>query len=494
VIDQMNGRTAILSEDPPREAQTGFTELVNVLGKIVAEVRVAELRYPDGTTGFAPTRVVLNRGEEAVKAAINAINAGQWSIPGERQDFEPGLARFRDMPYAADLYPAREMRMLAAIRLWGVLRYFNPYVSQMGDKWDDVLVELLPRIADARDAREYHRAMAEMAARSGDAGCAARSSATADLFGPATAPFEVRFLEGQPVITRMFKANSAEVGDVILKINDNPVQNRIEELSRLIAAPGQEARWSQLGRYLVTAASAGMAKVTVKGKNGEPRDLMVALNPANQTNVPEGRSGDAIRLLDERTGYADLERIEAPDVEKIFEKFSNTAAIIFDLRGYPRYHAMTIAAHLASGGQTVAAELFHNVVGIGTGDNHISLQQSELRIPRQPRPDYKGKTVALIDDLALSLGGESAMYLKSANQTVLIGSTAFPMFANYATLLELPGGIKVTFSGEMPRWPGGKLLYPDGVKADILVRPTIGGLREKRDEVLEAAIQYLKKD
>ena len=94
IIDQVNGRTAILSEDPPRDLQAGFTELFNVLGKVVAEVRVAELRYADGSTGFAPTRVVLNRGDEAVKAAVNSVIDGQWGMPGERPQFHPAHRDF----------------------------------------------------------------------------------------------------------------------------------------------------------------------------------------------------------------------------------------------------------------------------------------------------------------------------------------------------------------------------------------------------------------
>ena len=41
---------------------------------------------------------------------------------------------------------------------------------------------------------------------------------------PATAPFEVRFIENQPVVTRIFKASPAQPGDIILKIDGKPVQ------------------------------------------------------------------------------------------------------------------------------------------------------------------------------------------------------------------------------------------------------------------------------
>ena len=102
--------------------------------------------------------------------------------------------------------------------------------------------------------------------------------------------------------------------------------------------------------------------------------------------------------------------------------------------------------------------------------------------------------MALIDDVAGSLTGENAMCLKAANNTILIGSTAFPLSALFATRFDVPGGIKVSFSGQIPRWPGGKLLYPEGLQPDIEVHPTIAGIRAGRDEVLDAAVEYLGKN
>lgn len=493
IVDQAIGRTAIISEDQPREVQAGITELVTVLGKVVAEIRVAEIRYPDGTTGFAPSRVVLNRGDEAVKAAISAMKAGQWNMPGERPKFQAGTASFRDAAYPDKVYPDRELRILAAMRLWGILRYFDPYLSMTSGKWDDALIEYLPRVADAKDAREYETALLELAARSGDPAVTVLSPTLGDLLGPATAPVEIRFIEGKPVVTREFKPSGFAVGDVIQKIGDRPVQARIDDLSRVFAAPYDSARQSLIGRFLLTTSTELDLKVTVLRKDGQSHEVTFKTARANQTSPPSPRSAQPIRLIDERTGYVDLERIEAADVDKVFEQFKNTAAIIFDLRGYPRSHAPQIAAHINNSGRTLAVELFRNIFGIGSGESYVSFRQSELRLPRMPNPDYKGKTVALIDDLTPSLTGESAMYLKAANSnTVLIGSTAYPYFPNAITTANLPGNSKLVFSGETPRWPGGKFVYPEGIKPDVPAIPTLAGLREKADEVLEAAMLYVK--
>ena len=132
-------------------------------------------------------------------------------MPGERPKFQPGTSAFRDMPYADNPYPSREMRILAAIRIWGILHYFDPYISAMGDKWDDVLVEFLPKFSEAKDAREYHLAVAEMVARSGDVGAGTRSPQIG-VFGSAAPPFEVRFIEKQPVITRRLQGRPGTTG------------------------------------------------------------------------------------------------------------------------------------------------------------------------------------------------------------------------------------------------------------------------------------------
>src|ERR1019366_8427932 len=387
VIDQIHGHTAVFSEDPPGDSQAGYTELVNVLGKVVAEVRVAELYYPDGTTGFAPNRVVLNRGQEAIKPAAQAIRSMEWGMPGERPNFQLRPSAFRDMPYADNPYPSREMRILAAFRIWGILHYFNPRVSTLADKWDDVLVELLPKFSEAKSALEYHLAIAEMAARTGDESCQARSTQLEAIFGTAEPPFEVRFVEGQPVITLLFKRGSAQAGDVILKIDGLPVQNRIDQVSRYFAASAPLALETRLCRFLLTGPSPGTIKLTVRGKDNTERDISVMVSPDNQKIRAAHRSGDSVRLIDEKIGYADLERAGSA-LDAMFEKFQHTSAIIFDLRGYPRDTAMAISARLGNRNQPVAAEFLRNVVSIGASESHISFLQTELRIPRTAGQRY----------------------------------------------------------------------------------------------------------
>ena len=232
----------------------------------------------------------------------------------------------------------------------------------------------------------------------------------------------------------------------------------------------------------------------MQGKDGTPRDIAVPLNDENQKAIPAARGGDAIRLINERIGYADLERIESSELDGMFDKFQQTAAIIFDLRGYPRHRYDHRGPPGRWQSSRPVAELFRNLVGIdaGTGvaDGHISYLESEMRVSSATKPRYKGKTVALIDGFSRSLTGESAMCFKAMN-SILVGNTTFPVFASYSTVFDVPGGIKMFFSGQIPRWPNGKMVLPEGVQPDVEARPTIAGIRAGWDEVLDAAVEDL---
>jgi len=59
------------------------------------------------------------------------------------------------------------------------------------------------------------------------------------------------------------------------------------------------------------------------------------------------------------------------------------------------------------------------------------------------------------------------------------------------TNLVLPGGIIVSFSGHDVRHADGRQLQQIGIQPQITAEPTPRGIREGRDEVLEAAIKYL---
>jgi C-terminal processing protease CtpA/Prc len=495
ILEQFANRTAIISEDPPRTGQAGFTELVPVYGSITAEVRVAEYRYPDGTTEFAPNRVVLNRGADAVNAAAKSVDAGESFIPAGRPPFQIFSAGFRDVG-DSEPYPSRERRILAAIRTWGIFHYFDPDVTSMGSQWDDVFIELIPKIADAHNAAEFNQAIAAMVARTRDPLATVASDELAKFYGQAAPPFEVRFIENQPVVTQVFNSAQscpAKPGDIILAIDGAPIAGRIAELTAHLAGPNQTVVMARVASLLLNRPAEGSIHLKVRRADGTEPDLSVSVNRRNLDYQVSHRTGDVVRLINDKLGYVDLERIATNGIDEMFAKLANTSAIIFDLRGYARnvVGSYSIAPHLAASERPVAAKFFKNIVGIGLeAQDHITVQQTDARVPRDTNPHYKGKTIALVDDSAVGHSEDCAMFLKAANKSVIIGSRPAGGFAGITSQFDLPGGLHVFFSGESPHWPDGRSLYPAGLQPDIVVTPTLAAIRAGKDEILDRAIAY----
>jgi C-terminal processing protease CtpA/Prc len=86
------------------------------------------------------------------------------------------------------------------------------------------------------------------------------------------------------------------------------------------------------------------------------------------------------------------------------------------------------------------------------------------------------------------------MAFRSSPQTVVLGSTTAGADGNVSSI-PLPGRFNSMISGIGVFYPDGKATQQIGIVPDITVRPTIEGIRDGRDEVLEEGVrQILGKD
>src|SRR5262249_51538229 len=164
-----------------------------------------------------------------------------------------------------------------------------------------------------------------------------------------------------------------------------------------------------------------------------------------------------------------------------------TKAIIFDMRGYPKGTAWAIAPRINTKGAKHAADFRRPIVGPLSEGSFQFLQP----IPdRGGRPLYRGRTVMLIDERTISQAEHTGLFFEASNGTTFVGSPT--MGANGdVTTLTLPGDLVVSFSGHDVRHADGRQLQRVGLVPHIEVRPTIKGIRDGRDEVLERARNFL---
>jgi C-terminal processing protease CtpA/Prc len=108
-------------------------------------------------------------------------------------------------------------------------------------------------------------------------------------------------------------------------------------------------------------------------------------------------------------------------------------------------------------------------------------------------PDYyKGKVIILINEITQSQAEYTTMALRKAPFATVIGSTTAGADGDVSQFF-LPGGISTMISGIGVYYPDGKETQRVGIVPDIEVKPTINGIRLRKDELLDKAIELINK-
>lgn len=503
---QAERKAAIVAEGSATDASRVATYPIPLTGGLQARIRVEEVVGSDGTLGVQPSLTVpvsqvAGDDNPAFQAAVAL--ARDFKIPATGpKAVAAAAAPPMEKQYSLDPYPALEYRLLAAFRIWTIANYFFPYKDLMGEDWDAVLKEFIPRMEQAEDGMAYFWAVSEMAAHLHDSHVLVWGPLARERFG-APPPVVLRMIEEMPVITGLrdeqaAKAAGVEVGDVILKVEGEDALARLAAFSKYQAASTtQRLGWDVANRFLLTGPDNTKVALTIRDRNDRIKEVSLP-RKLEYLKRRVTRPGEIFRVLPGNIGYADLERLTEPQVDAMFEKFKDTGAIIFDMRGYPSGgFTRTIAPRLTEK-ERVGAALFHDPVVIAQRGADAYLSQSVTQTTVQGiRPTnkwrYKGKTVMLIDERAISQAEHTGLFFEVANGTKFIGSPTAGANGN-VTWFFVPGSIRLSFTGMSVRHADGRQLQRVGLAPDVPVSPTIKGIREGKDEVLEKALEYLARE
>ncbi|WP_082577882.1 S41 family peptidase [Flavobacterium sp. Root186] len=109
-------------------------------------------------------------------------------------------------------------------------------------------------------------------------------------------------------------------------------------------------------------------------------------------------------------------------------------------------------------------------------------------------PDYyKGNVILLVNEKSISHSEFTAMTLKVAPKATVIGSqTAGSDGRSYR--FEIIKGIWTSFTTYGVFYPDKKETQRIGIVPDIEIKPTILGIQQGKDEVLERAILFAKNE
>ena len=491
--------TGLVVFDGPQVDDGGRLDVVELGEDLSAHVRVSEPVFSDGTSGAVKADAIVGTDKygsgSAIDVALGLIRNFKPSAASRPRLPTAVLAR-QDSDYSSMKYPAVEYRILAAYRIWNIINYFYPYKDLLPG-WDDALEIALPQLLASKNAVEYNLAIAKMATQIHDSHSYVASDTLYSFFGDSMPPIRVRSIEGRLIVTHLYDPNAASsgvaVGDEVMRVDGEDARARLERYRQYIPASTDQsatdkATWSFMN-------GPAESTVTLALRNGHAvKDVRLTRKFQDYTTLyHRERSGEVLRLLKGNIGYADLDRMPDSMIDEMLEKFKNTRGIIFDMRGYPAgsfFWSLSPRLVLKPGAR--AALLETPLVGPFSSPGAVQAEYQLIQPPPSGKPLYKGKTVMLIDERTASQAEHTGLFFRAANGTKFIGTPTTGVDGEI-TDFSVPGGITIGFTGQSVRFPNGKQIQRAGLEPDIVVRPTVRGIRAGRDEVLEAAVAYLKK-
>jgi C-terminal processing protease CtpA/Prc len=275
--------------------------------------------------------------------------------------------------------------------------------------------------------------------------------------------------------------DNLKVGDVITKVNGESVLDLFEKNKKYIAGSNRVRKLSNAYFYIFNG---NQDSVLVIIEENDVESIKV-LHLHNRMIYKQKSKLEKWKLFESNIGYVHMGLLEQEDVANMMKEFKNTKGLILDLR---RGQAQTTYKLISKYISTEKRNFFK----MTTPDFNYPGKFIELEDEKSKgscRLKYKGKVILVVNENTQSHGELTAMCLQNSDHVTTIGSQTSGADGK-VRYLTLHDNYLSKFSGSGIFCPNGTITQRVGVKIDIVVKPTIKGIKAGKDEVLEAAIAF----
>lgn len=400
-----------------------------------------------------------------------------------------------DSPYAymdnEDSYPNMKFddtgyRLLGLFRYWNIIEYYFPYKDIIGQDWDNVLLEFIPKFVEGTDYNSYLMTTAELTTRIHDSHSyvkGQRKIPIINYLGMYRAPVDFVEIDNQIVISKIIKECGLELGDIVIKIGDKDINELIDSRRNLISLSRED---TNVGLDLFRTPYKYLDFTVIR--SGRKLDVEV-MGTEVFSNIVDTKSQE---MEDGNIYYINAGLLREGEIDTIMEKWWDTKGLIIDLRNYPSTSFLyEIAEYLIP---TPNEFFLASIPNPAVPGEFYYLEPHVSGKPKESKGEvYKGKVVIIVNERTASQGETTTMSLRNAPNSVVIGRTTAGTNGDVRPF-KLPGNIETRISGLGIFYPDKTPTQRIGLQPDIYVEPTIEGIKAGRDEYIERAIQIIRED
>lgn len=401
-----------------------------------------------------------------------------------------------EKPYANMKYPDAGFRLLSLYRYWNIIQYYFPYKNLIEENWNNVLKEYIPKFVNASNELEYKLSVLSLIARVNDthANIWGKDSILENFRGLKYAPVEIAFVENKAVVTGYYdkilgEKSGLKIGDVIETVNNKPIDEIIKERLPFTPASNYPTQLRNIAENLLRTNDSLLMVGYIK--DGVKLSKQIECFGKDKINIyAKYRKQDTcFKFINSNISYIYPGSIKEGYLPKVMPEVLKTKGLIIDFRCYPGdFIVFSLSEYLLP--KKISFVKFSN--GSITTPGLFTMTEN-LKVGKNNKDYFKGKVVIIVNETTQSSAEYHTMAFRTAPKAKVIGSTTAGADGNVSPFY-LPGGIYTMISGIGVYYPDGKETQRIGIVPDVVVKPTIKGVKEGKDELLEKAIEIINQE
>ncbi|CAG2532808.1 Peptidase family S41 [Maribacter dokdonensis] len=465
---------------------------------------------------FAPYEICVKCGvtdpDAYLKPDLGWLNEGNLSI-GLRDDLNEvylnrhqgehyyigmaenvGNPEFRNEKlYEFMTFPDKGFRLLSVYKYWNIIQYFFPYKNLTDNKWSEVLKKHIPSFLNAKSELEYELAAIRLIGEVDDthANLWGGKNRIEEKRGKYFSPFKARFIEDEFVVTEYLNPElqymfELSIGDIIKRIDGRSIESIVDSVKFDYPASNEASRMRDISNDLLRSDKKEITLDYISnGKRASKNLKLYELHNLDHTDYFRNDGGKSHELLRGNIGYITLRSLRKEEIESVMELFRDTKGIIIDIRNYPNtFVPFSLGPYFVSSSTPFVK------FTKGKLDNPGEFVFTD---PLEIAPStkmYNGKLIVLVNEFSQSQAEYTAMAFRAGKDVIIMGSTTAGADGNISSI-QLPGGLSTSISGIGVYYPNGIGTQRVGIVPDIVVEPTINGIKRGADELMEMAVKII---
>jgi C-terminal processing protease CtpA/Prc len=364
------------------------------------------------------------------------------------------------------------------ITAWNIFQHFYPYFDVIHPNWNKILRQTLSEVQDNQDEDDFLISLRKMTAALGDGHVKVMHPSIQNF---KSLPAIFNYIEDQIVVAAT-NSDKLQKGDIILEIDGKPALQLLLNYEKIVSGSPQWKKYKAL-RDFTRDDSTKVSELKIRrGKK------VIEITMNRKLPLPQYERPDNVSQIKDNIYYVNLCKANMEEIENRIQDISTATGVVFDLRGYPNGNHDVISYMIDYPVRSAKWNIpeiiypdYENIAGYDTS-GRWTIE------PKQPR--IQGKIVFITNNSAISYAESIMGIIENYKLAEIIGSTTAGANGNVNSV--------TTMGGFQFRWTGMRVLKHDnsqhhivGIKPTIPLEPTINGIREGKDELLEKAIEII---